>query len=252
MRRETAALGKAAAKPRPGDLCQRCSFTPLASVPLPNEDGGESSSAAEPPQTLRVVRVDGQELSLGQARLLSGKRGTFAEVVSMLLRNPNFPLYFQPELLGTSSSALELPPGVEGVSHAVRCIAYSTMAATRAASEGAAGGRNVCAAFLCGRRGPRATGEEGETSCYAVALVLAQLGVRDRLFVKLLGTHLHEAGPCCVHAAADCEACVQAGLFPRPTPSGLSRAARERLARSSAAQLFEAKLLLSGAGAPRG
>jgi hypothetical protein len=163
------------------------------------------------------VRVDGQELSLGQARLLSGKRGTFAEVVSMLLRNPNFPLYFQPELLGTSSSALELPPGVEGVSHAVRCIAYSTMAATRAASEGAAGGRNVCAAFLCGRRGPRATGEEGETSCYA--LVLAQLGVRDRLFVKLLGTHLHEAGPCCVHAAADCEACVQAGLFPRPTPS---------------------------------
>ena len=143
LRRETAALGKAAAKPRPGDLCQRCSFTPLASVPLPNEDGGESSSAAEPPQTLRVVQVDGQELSLGQARLLSGKRGTFAEVVSMLLRNPNFPLYLQPELLGTSSSALELPPGVEGVSHAVRCIAYSTMAATMADSEGAAGGRNV-------------------------------------------------------------------------------------------------------------
>ena len=196
------------------------------------------------------MRVDGQELSLGQARLLSGKRGTFAEVVSMLLRNPNFPLYFQPELLGTSSSALELPPGVEGVSHAVRCIAYSTMAATRAASEGAAEGRNVCAAFLCGRRGPRATGEEGETSCYA--LVLAQLGVRDRLFVKLLGTHLHEAGPCCVHAAADCEACVQAGLFPRPTPSAGLHATWERLARSSAAQLFEAKLLLSGAGAPRG
>jgi len=235
------ALGKAAPKPRPGDLCPKCTFTPSDAVPLPDEDGGESSSAAEPPQTLRVVRVDGQELSLGQARLLSGKRGTFAEVVSMLLRkNPKFPLYFQPELPGTSGSALELPPGVEGVSHAGRCFAYAGDDGCQV--KGLMEGATFGAAFLCGRRGPRATGEGGETSCNAVALVLAQPGVHDRLIVKLLGTHLHEAGPCCVHAAADCEACVQAGLLPRPTPS----AGLHGSGLLAALQLFDAKLLLSG------